>query len=725
MPIIKKNIPLIFIIAVTVILEIFIYIKAPVKSADYDLALFNLEDGYNLSLQASEIVMSQPGEGSGYCMQSPLIFLNKGDYLFTFYYESDGDNSILFQANNDIVEDIQLPASLSEVTYSVTLGEPTANAKFRLYYKGAGTLRLKGINVSSDSYLYNDFILLMIITLFISVSVIFMYNKRDTLVLTRNRILSGIFLIVLSVLSIPYIAFFKEGLMFGTDIFYHLNRIEGIKYGLLERQFPVVIWPNAGNEYGSLATPYPSLFIYPLAILRILNMSPVFVYKLALLFTNLFQTVAGYIAGRTLKLSRTYSCVLATVLMFFPFHLDEMGNRSTTLGIGIAIPFLIFAIVGTLRIVQGDKNITMLVLGMSGLLYSHIMTTMYACFFIFVYLLLNISFLRDKERLFSLVKAVILCILINAYSVYSFVDSMSFELNTSNLSWNSFTFDTLTVHQIFTTATGLMTLFCLALILVYLIKYRKSDDLLYKFVLDLFAISVLVFILTTRLLPWEALLNNPVCSAIINSIQFPNRNYTLLSPLLAIAVAISAERLFKSLKPSTYAVIFVYLLLCIYSYRYALNEYSKTVLLMKSSIFEPSVYTTSLNDYLPKGYKEDWNTNTYPDYSNYDEGVIVVNDYYKSGTRIKGNYTCTNENEYLDMPIFFYKGYKCIDDLGNEILLTVGNHRKVRLSLQKTEQPIGFTIYYSVPKIYKLLCIFSFICFTVFLTIALKKSHRK
>ena len=41
MPIIKKNIPLIFIIAVTVILEIFIYIKAPVKSADYDLALFN------------------------------------------------------------------------------------------------------------------------------------------------------------------------------------------------------------------------------------------------------------------------------------------------------------------------------------------------------------------------------------------------------------------------------------------------------------------------------------------------------------------------------------------------------------------------------------------------------------------------------------------------------------------------------------------------------------
>lgn len=55
----------------------------------------------------------------------------------------------------------------------------------------------------------------------------------------------------------------NEYIIVGHDLAFHLNRIEGIKKGLLSGQFPVRIHPTHFGGYG-YATPimYPEMLLY-------------------------------------------------------------------------------------------------------------------------------------------------------------------------------------------------------------------------------------------------------------------------------------------------------------------------------------------------------------------------------------------------------------------------------------------------------------------------------
>ena len=80
---------------------------------------------------------------------------------------------------------------------------------------------------------------------------------------------------------------------FGIDTRAHLLRLEGDMYGFLDGQFPVVISPNFLNENGELTFLYPSIFLYPFALMRILGASMPFVFRLMCVLINIFTLIVS------------------------------------------------------------------------------------------------------------------------------------------------------------------------------------------------------------------------------------------------------------------------------------------------------------------------------------------------------------------------------------------------------------------------------------------------
>ena len=111
----------------------------------------------------------------------------------------------------------------------------------------------------------------------------------------------------------------RPGLHLGVDTRGQMMRIEGVFYGLLDGQFPVVIYPEWNNSYGQLGVLYPNLFLYIPAVLRLFGMSQLGALKMFMFLVIVFSTVIALASARTIF---KYEWQITTVLVLI--CLDDM-----------------------------------------------------------------------------------------------------------------------------------------------------------------------------------------------------------------------------------------------------------------------------------------------------------------------------------------------------------------------------------------------------------------
>lgn len=127
-----------------------------------------------------------------------------------------------------------------------------------------------------------------------------LYNKKQI----KNKWNIAIFLILIA-LFVSY-PLYHDYLVYSHDINFNLVRIEGLKEALGSGQVPARIHPIENNGYGyATSLLYPELFLYIPAILRLLNTSMVFSFKLFLIFINLVSVISMYIAVKKISKSST------------------------------------------------------------------------------------------------------------------------------------------------------------------------------------------------------------------------------------------------------------------------------------------------------------------------------------------------------------------------------------------------------------------------------------
>lgn len=172
--------------------------------------------------------------------------------------------------------------------------------------------------------------------------------------------------------------FLSGGVWHGSDLGYHLRRIENIAMGLADGQFPVRIQSDwlLGNGY-AVGVFYGDLLLYAPALLRLAGVPVTVAYDLYLFAVTLLTAWGGYYAARRLVLSRAAAFGAAALYTLAAYRLCDVTDRAA-LGEYTALAFLPLAAAGFWRTLHPDAarlpGAALLVLGLSGVLQSHLLS---------------------------------------------------------------------------------------------------------------------------------------------------------------------------------------------------------------------------------------------------------------------------------------------------------------------------------------------------------------
>ena len=147
-----------------------------------------------------------------------------------------------------------------------------------------------------------------------------------------------------------------RGVYDGHDLFFHLNRIEGIANGLRNGQFPVRIHSSTLLGYGYAAPEfYPELFLYFPALLRNLGVSLCACVRVFEACIHLATAVSCYLCVRGMMNSRRVAVGASVLYTLCIYRLVNVYTRAT-LGESLAMVFFPVVMLGLYEVLRRDER---------------------------------------------------------------------------------------------------------------------------------------------------------------------------------------------------------------------------------------------------------------------------------------------------------------------------------------------------------------------------------
>lgn len=190
-----------------------------------------------------------------------------------------------------------------------------------------------------------------------------------------------------------------RGVYDGHDLFFHLNRIEGIANGLRNGQFPVRIHSSTLLGYGYAAPEfYPELFLYFPALLRNLGVSLCACVRVFEACIHLATAVSCYLCVRGMMNSRRVAVGASVLYTLCIYRLVNVYTRAT-LGESLAMVFFPVVMLGLYEVLRRDeRKWPLLALGMTGVCMSHLLSTMFCVLFCAIAALASAGKLLARKR---------------------------------------------------------------------------------------------------------------------------------------------------------------------------------------------------------------------------------------------------------------------------------------------------------------------------------------
>lgn len=733
----------IFLVAVIIGLIVSLFcVKRYIKnssSISFDLSAFQEKEGFEYLSDEGALIISPIDVAStttDICTESEYTFLSKGDYSYCIAYESDCDFKAYVQAGDSVFEEYVLPAG-SHIEYlPFYIKQPVIDGRVRVAYGGYGIIKINAVIIESSKPIVSDWLFIMTvmwIAIIFAASIIDSYYEGK---LTKGHLKELTFVILVSLLSVPYIILTAKGIFWGIDTNAQNIRIEIIKDAMLQGQFPVVIGPSMCNGFGSIEpVMYPSLFLYPFAILRILKVSPVIVYKFAHIIINLLMCATCYVCAKKITRSCKAAALSLIAFAFSNYHLMMIGHYDWTYGMGIAMIFFFVVLIGLYEIFLGNKEVwPYLSIGMWGILNSHIMTSIFAASVVGLFALFYLKGAIANGRIRQFIYAVLASIPMCIYRIYTFLDAMlNNDLNTSSLNFNMFSGNAYDIKGLFTSPVTFIMLATLIISLIYLLIVPNRNSCGNKFALVSVIITITCIFFTTAYLPWDSIFENKLLGTVFGFIQFPNRLYQVAVPLCCITLGIIYRNILrrsgKQYKAFVLAIFAIVGISSIWSYVSEIRDTSSRELVFSEKIIGDVTSFPGMTDYVPDGENYDSYARRSLIFSD-DKISVTDTSYEKQGTNILAEVNCAENNSYIDFPVFAYKGYICKDMNGNEYTTGIGENHRLRVFFEASDRPVYVKIRYKVPAIYFVLLIVSYMSLfavvtynTAFLARTKKKLH--
>ncbi|MBD5475662.1 MAG: hypothetical protein HDR17_06740 [Lachnospiraceae bacterium] len=632
---------------------------------------------------------------NGIVAYTPEYVLNKGSYTAQMVYQAEEEDSVLeLWEQNSKVAAWPLDPRQSKITADFTLSKDAKQIRLQINYGGTGSLTVKQLSLSPHTVFYTDTYFFMVLFLACSL-IIWLYVVRDRAHLTQERLTD--FCVILGVALLATTPMMQTYLYNGDDLCYHLARIEGLKDGILDGQIPVNILPEGMQGNGYMNAMYPYLFLYIGAFLRICRVSLGLSYKTLIFLANLGSAICAYAAVKSMCKSRR-SVILAVVLYtLMPYRFTNIFSRGD-LGEILALTFWPLVIAGLYHIILGERQKWYyLVIGVSGILQSHILSVAFAAVICVITALVYCVRIVRERRYIEVGKAAGMFLLLNMWYLVPFVFYyFEKDLSTDVLRWSgyfeqsinpsNFT-QSLSLYNKQYFSFGLALLGCVGIGVIRIICERdqkKTDE--DGYVLYLFMLGVLLAYMTTGYFPSRRLLDNALFENIATMIQFPWR---FLGPASACflfvgAIGLERSRILRPYRNFIFAMLVGLNLLIIISVPADNSHMPYDNAEAVASKGHESKLGTSVGLFYPHewrlaGATEESLTNSV---ITSDLNAIAVRQYQKKGTQAAVVYTATEEGGYIELPIQDYSGYRANDENGNRLEIGRGDGARMRFAVQ-------------------------------------------
>lgn len=355
----------------------------------------------------------------------------------------------------------------------------------------------------------------------------------------------------------------NDVLIQGHDTAFHVTRLEAVYQGLRAGEFPVRIGSVQMAGFGSLsATMYPQMFLYPFALPRFAGVSLMLCYKLLLAAINVGSAFLAYAAAKHICRSDQIGFWTAALYTFSLYRLENVYLRGA-LGESLAMVFLPLVLWGSYELFWGDrKKWYLLMMGMTGVLQSHVLTFEICILFLAACALFWLVTCRAADkglRLLDGVKAAAGTVLLNAFFLVPFLYFFGEELQCFDMP-NDIAETTLYFTQMFfgfasvegdSLALGTMegempltvgTVLLLGAVLFVAAGSGKAEKTregrVGRFCLGCAAAAL---VLSSWLFPWGKLQRVSVLREMVTSLQFAWRFLGIASVFLCMVTAIGIK----------------------------------------------------------------------------------------------------------------------------------------------------------------------------------------
>lgn len=509
-----------------------------------------------------------------------------------------------------------------------------------------------------------------------------------------------VFCVLLAVTVLASYPLFAGAVGQGHDLNFHLYRIEGIKDGLLEGQFPVRLHPTHNNGYGYI-TPcvYPELFLYFPALLRLVGASPVMAYNTFLFAVNGMTAWTMYVCAKGIARSR-YAGLLASILYTLStWRIINLYYRAA-LGEALAMAFFPVLLYGLYLLLSGDsRKWWVLALGCSGIFQSHIISTVFAAFTIVVTAAIYWRAFVRRERFLGFVKAGALTLLLNLWYLVAFLtyylgtdlaikhtpentefyQNAVFPTELFNIFNTSFGYSQLLEHGLrgnMSLSLGVGVTGALALCAAHFLVGKRREDSAGKYYGVLTAMGMALLLMSSTLFPWQLLQRVRLINVFCGTVRMPWRFLSLASPMFCLSAAgIMAGRG----KQERRVAIWAALGLCSLAFIYWGTAYTTGL--------DPALKQgRAVDSYATVGFDDEyflWGTDksrlTSGRYTT--GGLVGLIGYEKRGTRISLQLREACAGDWVEVPLLYYGGYEAWDGQGRRLEVSDGDNHVVRVWL--------------------------------------------
>ena len=555
--------------------------------------------------------------------------------------------------------------------------------------------------------------------------------------------INKIYLILSFIILFTSIPLFYDSILYGHDIGFHLNRIQGIASAILSGHFPVRIHAFVLHNYGQATSIlYPELFIYIPAFFRMFGASLVTAYLSFLLLVNIATCCISYFCFKKLFNSKYSGLIITIFYAFSIYRLTNLYLRSAC-GEALAMAFFPLIIYGMHEIFFGDENNwKFAAAGFICILQSHILSMVITVFFTIIFVIVFIRALKQKPRLKALIKTGIYILAINLWFIIPFLQFYFNEnLNLGALLWVNLHEHSAYFSQIlavFAHGTGRsqplgiiqdemsfaigFPLISGVFLFIYSLNYKKYISRPKYFNIGCFFLILGLFCVmaASNIFPWQAL------SKFIpglNIIQFVWRFLAFASISLAIVAGSGILLVVKNNEHRKNMLIIItgFSVLCA---SYYLTSYMQNPVYLRKGDALNSMMALSGSEYLPA------HTNT-EEIQEKDSAFVLnqnasVLNYVKKGTNISLNYysKTPQANDYIEVPLLYYSGYQALWNNSTRLITEKGNNNLLRVLIPDASKG-SITIKYKGFVIWDIANIVSLLAFLLFVYDSLLKRYRR